>query len=129
VTILVTENLGISNTYCTVSIDLAYCASKLSPKNLINGNGDAECRFLTEIRLDLEFTLDMLENKEFPRLVQSTKEEVEQSVLSPKAVDELREILRKDEDVREFFILLKNRDLRSQAIEKLNTHLGHRTLH
>lgn len=71
----------------------------------------------------------MLENKEFPRLVQSTKEEVAQSVLSPKAVDELREILRKDEDVREFFILLKNRELRQQAIEKLNTALGHRTLH
>ncbi len=62
-------------------------------------------------------------------MVAATREEVEQSVLSPKAVDELREILRKDEDVREFFILLKNRDLRNQAIEKLNTHLGHRTLH
>lgn len=71
----------------------------------------------------------MLERKEFPRLVAVTREEVEQSVLSPKAVDELREILRKDEDVREFFILLKNRELRLQAIEKLNTHLGHRTLH
>jgi putative heme degradation protein len=71
----------------------------------------------------------MLERKEFPRLVQATREEVEQSVLSPKAVDELREILRKDEDVREFFILLKNRELRQQAIEKLNMHLGHRTLH
>jgi|688.fasta_scaffold827900_1 hypothetical protein len=71
----------------------------------------------------------MLERKEFPRLVAVTREEVEQSVLSPKAVDELREILRKDEDVREFFILLKNRELRQQAIEKLNLHLGHRTLH
>ena len=71
----------------------------------------------------------MLERKEFPRLVQATREEVEQSVLGPKALDELREILRKDEDVREFFILLKNRDLRQQAIEKLNLHLGHRTLH
>ncbi|GEM_PF-7094629 len=71
----------------------------------------------------------MLENKEFPRLVKSTKEEVEQSVLSPKAVDELREILRQDEDVRDFFVLLKNRELRQQAIAKLNTALGHRTLH
>lgn len=52
------------------------------------------------------------------------REIVEQPVLSPKAMDELREILRSDETVREFFLLLKNRDLRKSAIEKLNEHLA-----
>lgn len=49
---------------------------------------------------------------------------VEESVLSPKALDELREILRSDENVREFFLLLKNRELRQEAIARLNSHLA-----
>jgi putative heme degradation protein len=52
------------------------------------------------------------------------RDENGQKTLSPKAVDELREILRKDEDIREFFLLLKNRELRMQAVDAINAHLA-----